>query len=562
MTGSDTSDESSVSPYDETDRCSTINGDINNLSDPILLGVGGLEVPHEKEEFRRVLTPLSKDQLVELLAGACIENPQTLQRVLRVICESRSHRRLYVKNLPFSASTESLIDLFSRFGDVEEGIVLKKDGKSRGYAFVTYKTIESALLACKNPIMMNGRFLMVKLAADPFPFEAKRSDIIRRKLFVRNLGFETNEDSLSAVLGQYGELEESVILRTKKGQSKGYGFVTFASPESTIRALQQPHHLVDGRLVFVHQAVEGKTRSSRNKEVTNPNSARQILGEIKNPDFKNSFQGFCPYDSVSSQQYSRRKCIRESVPNRVDWPEEVALYEYDMNRYSLKHDHRYLSKRPNSSLNIGNYEISENRGLPDNCDLEILNSNESDTLSQKLNISGRLLPATSNTASRYEVLRTSIDLSSLKSVHNSNYDDSSERNSDILADGNSLPLTRNRKNSEFWGSAEAAQNHYPYVNLHVRAPKSWLPLNTSENPWLVSEESSTEMRTEWNTSGARYYDLGNNFKANIPFEELIPAPLGESTSWDVLTNGFTIDTLGTDCPFIKSRNNNKRCDRK
>ncbi|KAK6588804.1 RRM domain containing protein [Cryptosporidium xiaoi] len=265
-------DYNSLNYDQEKSNISNDNNSFTNL-DSFPVYFNGFEVPRELDGIRRILTPLSKDQLIELLASACVNNQSVLQNVLCVISESRSHRRLYIKNLPFSACTETVIELFSQFGEVEEGIVLMKDGKSRGYAFITFKTIESALLACKNPISMNGRGLMVKLATDPFPFETKKSDAIRRKLFVRNLGFDTNEESLKLVFSKYGELEESVILRTKKGESKGYGFITFSNTEATVKALQQPHHIIDGRLVFVHQAVERKHRPKNTKNAqTNNNS--------------------------------------------------------------------------------------------------------------------------------------------------------------------------------------------------------------------------------------------------------------------------------------------------
>ncbi|KAL7069008.1 RNA recognition motif family protein [Cryptosporidium serpentis] len=294
--------------------------------------LNGFELSQELENLRRVLTPLSKDQLIELLAGACVDNQATLQNVLSVICESRSHRRLYVKNLPFSACTESVIKLFSQFGDVEEGIVLKRNGKSRGYAFVTYKTIESAQLACKESIAVNGRVLMVKLAADPFPFEARRSDALRRKLFVRNLGFTTTEDSLSAVFGKYGELEESVILRTREGESRGYGFVTFVNTESTMKALQQPHHLVDGRLVFVHQAIEGRIRSSRNSnKVLNENKGKKgskVADDSQNSCLRNS-------SSNSTSYTSSRRDIVEFEPNSS----EISNYSCARSSLGIMNEH-------------------------------------------------------------------------------------------------------------------------------------------------------------------------------------------------------------------------------
>ncbi len=40
----------------------------------------------------------------------------------------------------------------------------------------------------------------------------------------------------------------SVVFDKITGKSKGYGFVTFVSPDSAMKALQEPHKEIDGRI--------------------------------------------------------------------------------------------------------------------------------------------------------------------------------------------------------------------------------------------------------------------------------------------------------------------------
>ena len=63
--------------------------------------------------------------------------------------------KLYVGNLPFSATDESLQDHFSQAGDVQEAVIMieKYSGRSRGFGFVTMSSDEEAQKAVS---MFNG----------------------------------------------------------------------------------------------------------------------------------------------------------------------------------------------------------------------------------------------------------------------------------------------------------------------------------------------------------------------------------------------------------------------
>lgn len=79
-------------------------------------------------------------------------------------------KRLFVGNLPFSATENDLRALFSQHGNVTDvHIVLDREsGRSRGFAFVSYGTDEEAAKATDalNGKPMGGRPLVVKDARD------------------------------------------------------------------------------------------------------------------------------------------------------------------------------------------------------------------------------------------------------------------------------------------------------------------------------------------------------------------------------------------------------------
>ena len=76
--------------------------------------------------------------------------------------------KIYVGNLPFSATSESLNDMFSAFGKVDSAkIVMDRDtGRSKGFGFVEMSTNDEAQAAIEklNGSDMGGRSLVVNEA--------------------------------------------------------------------------------------------------------------------------------------------------------------------------------------------------------------------------------------------------------------------------------------------------------------------------------------------------------------------------------------------------------------
>ena len=74
---------------------------------------------------------------------------------------------LYVGNLPFETDENGLTDLFSQFGTIKKVNVITRDGRSRGFGFVTFETNESADEALSmHQQKFEGRMLNVNKAKD------------------------------------------------------------------------------------------------------------------------------------------------------------------------------------------------------------------------------------------------------------------------------------------------------------------------------------------------------------------------------------------------------------
>ncbi|MDA8122102.1 MAG: RNA-binding protein [Deltaproteobacteria bacterium] len=82
-------------------------------------------------------------------------------------------KKLYVGNLPFSATEDSLKEAFSRFGTVESvNIITDRDtGHSKGFGFIELSTKQEAAEAISkmNSSEMDGRTLKVSEALPQAP---------------------------------------------------------------------------------------------------------------------------------------------------------------------------------------------------------------------------------------------------------------------------------------------------------------------------------------------------------------------------------------------------------
>ncbi|OII72301.1 RNA recognition family protein [Cryptosporidium andersoni] len=257
------------------------------------------------DKLKHILFPLSKEQLVDILARCAFAFDEVRKACVAIFEKSPVSRRVMVRNISFNTSDKAFVDLFCTFGEIDDAIIVReKSGKSRGYGFVTFKSTESIHKLFDSSLCLDGRQLLLKLAADPYAeFTCGRSQspkdlyerndindsntsfklISKRKLFVRNLSDTTTAEKLKEVFSQFGNVEDCVILTdSNTGLSKRCGFVTFKNISGVMKALKQQQQIINGKVAFISLAFPQKL--SNNHSVT-INSRTPVPNTLSNLNF-------------------------------------------------------------------------------------------------------------------------------------------------------------------------------------------------------------------------------------------------------------------------------------
>jgi len=78
----------------------------------------------------------------------------------------------------------------------------------------------------------------------------------RNKVFVGGVSWATDEKKFGEYFGPYGEITDCVIMRNPStGNSRGFGFVTFADSSSVDKVFEAGEHVIDGKKLDIKVAV-------------------------------------------------------------------------------------------------------------------------------------------------------------------------------------------------------------------------------------------------------------------------------------------------------------------
>lgn len=178
--------------------------------------------------------------------------------------------QVYIGNISWDTMEEDLVDTFSEFGEVVKcNVVMDQDGRSRGFAFVTYTNGDSAeaAITALNETMVDGRTIRVDrvLPQGERPVRAERPAgggggrpnlSSPYRLYVGNLPWRFDDYDLEDAFAEFGEVADAkVVFDRESGRSRGFGFVTLntdAEVDAAVDALDGAD--VDGRMIRVNRA--------------------------------------------------------------------------------------------------------------------------------------------------------------------------------------------------------------------------------------------------------------------------------------------------------------------
>lgn len=169
---------------------------------------------------------------------------------------------IYVKNFADAQFTEEEFQsLFDVFGKIVSCVIMKDDsGKSKGFGFVSFETHESAKQAVDS---LNGNEVKnCKLYVARAQKKNERQAELREKyeklkmerlnryqqgvnLYVKNLDDIIDDQRLHDEFSVYGNITSAKIMVDDKGNTKGFGFVCFSSPDEATKAVTE----MNGRII-------------------------------------------------------------------------------------------------------------------------------------------------------------------------------------------------------------------------------------------------------------------------------------------------------------------------
>jgi len=165
--------------------------------------------------------------------------------------EAQGFTNTYVKNLQETVDEEGLRNLFSQYGPITSAIVMVDgNGKSKGFGFVNFENPELARKAVEemNGKNISGKQIFIGRAQKKSERQAElkqkfRSDSASRyqgvNLYVKNLSDDIDDAKLHAEFAQFGSITSAEVMKDDKGNSKGFGFVCFTTPEEATKAAEQ-----------------------------------------------------------------------------------------------------------------------------------------------------------------------------------------------------------------------------------------------------------------------------------------------------------------------------------
>ncbi|GMM33246.1 mRNA-binding ribosome biosynthesis protein [Saccharomycopsis crataegensis] len=225
-------------------------------------------------------------------------------------------KTLFVRSIPFDATSEELSDFFSQFAPIRHGVIVTdNENNSRGFGFVSFALEEDAQLALEKgrKEKFKGRVLRVDVAKrrerntkkdpsldddeeeeqgnKPAPvtdyndkeafFKNEIEDKKRSRLIIRNLPWSIrNPEELTKHFQRYGTVQESIIPRKKDGKMCGFAFVQMKKFSGAKLAVEKSKSLkLKGREVQVEFSIE-KSKWETIQERSGKKSTRErVEGE-------------------------------------------------------------------------------------------------------------------------------------------------------------------------------------------------------------------------------------------------------------------------------------------
>nr|XP_031858670.1 uncharacterized protein CI109_005905 [Kwoniella shandongensis]KAA5525742.1 hypothetical protein CI109_005905 [Kwoniella shandongensis] len=157
---------------------------------------------------------------------------------------------MFIGGLNWETTDDGLKAYMAQFGEIDACTIMRDlNGRSRGFAFLTYKNPSSVTQVMSQNHHLDGKQIDPKRAIPRAEHERTA------KVFVGGLAPTVNGESLKSFLTQFGQVMDATVMFDKEtGRSKGFAFATFADEEAVGRAMAASGIELEGKQIEIKKA--------------------------------------------------------------------------------------------------------------------------------------------------------------------------------------------------------------------------------------------------------------------------------------------------------------------
>jgi len=178
---------------------------------------------------------------------------------------------VYITNLPETITEDALRAIFLSYGNIVRMRIASNPltgQKAGGYAFVQFEFPESAqkAISATNGLEIDKRKLKVSLAKTKGSVDDSKEP--KTNIYIAGLPLSYSKIELDTIFSAYGTITGSRVMMTPTGDSKGVGFVRYATPESAQKAIEAVNGTVPAgfkdplNVSFAKERVQDGTKAS------------------------------------------------------------------------------------------------------------------------------------------------------------------------------------------------------------------------------------------------------------------------------------------------------------
>jgi len=192
---------------------------------------------------------------------------------------AKKFTNVFIKNLDETIDDEKLKQMFVAFGSIKSAVIMRDEqGKSKGFGFVNFENPEDAEQSVDglHEKEHDGKTIFVGRAQK----KGERESELRAKfeqikmehmtkyqgvnLYIKNLDDDIDDTKLRGIFDQFGTITSAKVMNDPKGQSKGFGFVCFSTPEEATKAVTEMNgKIVGSKPLYVALAQRKELRKAQ-----------------------------------------------------------------------------------------------------------------------------------------------------------------------------------------------------------------------------------------------------------------------------------------------------------